>query len=74
MKSILTSVLFGIFAVVSPVAAGEPKAASKDIVDTALAAGLFKTVAAALGAANLVETMKGAGPFTVLHPPADSPH
>ncbi len=46
MKSILTSILFGIFAVVSPVAAGEPKAASKDIVDTAVAAGSFKTLAA----------------------------
>ena len=68
MKSILTSILFGIFAVVSPVAAGEPKAASKDIVDTAVAAGSFKTLAAALGAANLVETMKGAGPFTVFAP------
>ena len=68
MKSIRTSILFGIFAVVSPVAAGEPKAASKDIVDTAVAAGSFKTLAAALGAANLVETMKGAGPFTVFAP------
>ena len=68
MKSILTSILFGIFAVVSPVAAGEPKAASKDIVDTAVAAGSFKTLAAALGAANLVETLKSAGPFTVFAP------
>ena len=68
MKSIFTSILFGIFAVVSPVAAGEQKAAPKDIVDTAVAAGSFKTLAAALGAANLVETMKGAGPFTVFAP------
>ena len=68
MKSILTSILFGIFAVVSPVAAGEPKAASKDIVDTAVAAGSFKTLAAALGAAGLVDTLKGAGPFTVFAP------
>ena len=68
MKSIRTSILFGIFAVVSPVAAGEPKAASKDIVDTAVAAGSFKTLAAALGAAGLVDTLKGAGPFTVFAP------
>jgi len=68
MKSILASVLFGIFAVVSPVAAGEPKAASKDIVDTAVGAGSFKTLAAALGAAGLVDTLKGAGPFTVFAP------
>jgi uncharacterized surface protein with fasciclin (FAS1) repeats len=39
-----------------------------DIIDTAVAAGSFKTLAAALTAANLVETLKGAGPFTVLAP------
>ena len=39
-----------------------------DIVDTAVAAGSFKTLAAALGAAGLVETLKGAGPFTVFAP------
>ena len=40
----------------------------KDIVDTAVAAGDFKTLAAALNAAGLVETLKGAGPFTVFAP------
>jgi len=44
------------------------KAASKDIVDTAVAAGSFKTLAAALKAAGLVETLKGKGPFTVFAP------
>lgn len=39
-----------------------------DIVDTAVAAGSFKTLAAALGAAGLVQTLKGAGPFTVFAP------
>lgn len=39
-----------------------------DLVDTALAAGSFKTLAAALQAAGLVETLKGAGPFTVFAP------
>ncbi len=39
-----------------------------DIIDTAVAAGNFKTLAAALTAANLVETLKGAGPFTVFAP------
>ena len=39
-----------------------------DIVDTAVAAGNFKTLAAALKAAGLVETLKGAGPFTVFAP------
>ena len=43
-------------------------AADKDIVETAIDAGKFKTLAAALGAAGLVETMKGAGPFTVFAP------
>ena len=40
----------------------------KDIVDTAAAAGSFKTLAAALQAAGLVDTLKGAGPFTVFAP------
>lgn len=41
---------------------------SKDIVDTAVSAGSFKTLAAALGAGGLVETLKGQGPFTVFAP------
>ena len=41
---------------------------SKDIVDTAVANGSFKTLAAALQAAGLVDTLKGAGPFTVFAP------
>ena len=44
------------------------QAPSKDIVDTAVAAGSFKTLAAALQAAGLVGTLKGAGPFTVFAP------
>lgn len=40
----------------------------KDIVDTAVAAGNFKTLATALQAAGLVETLKGKGPFTVFAP------
>ena len=39
-----------------------------DIVDTAVAAGNFTTLAAALGAAGLVDTLKGPGPFTVFAP------
>jgi uncharacterized surface protein with fasciclin (FAS1) repeats len=39
-----------------------------DIVDTAVAAGTFKTLVAAVGAAELVSTLKGAGPFTVFAP------
>jgi uncharacterized surface protein with fasciclin (FAS1) repeats len=41
---------------------------SKTIVDTAVAAGQFKTLTAALTAAGLVDTLKGPGPFTVFAP------
>ena len=47
-------------------ATAAPKMA--DIIDTAVGAGAFKTLAAALGAAGLVDTMKSAGPFTVFAP------
>jgi uncharacterized surface protein with fasciclin (FAS1) repeats len=40
----------------------------KDLVDTAVAAGSFKTLATALTAADLVKTLKGEGPFTVFAP------
>src|SRR5665647_2055838 len=39
-----------------------------DIVDTAVAAGTFKTLLAAVTAAKLVDTLKGKGPFTVFAP------
>ncbi len=45
-------------------AAAQPK----DVVDTALAAGPFKTLAAALEAAGLVQQLKGPGPYTVFAP------
>ena len=41
---------------------------AKDIVDTAVSAGTFKTLATALQAAGLVDTLKGKGPFTVFAP------
>lgn len=43
-------------------------AAEKDIVDTAVSAGSFKTLVEAVQAAGLVETLKGKGPFTVFAP------
>ena len=43
-------------------------AQSKDIVDTAVGAGTFKTLATALTAAGLIDTLKGPGPFTVFAP------
>ncbi|MFT4841452.1 MAG: transforming growth factor-beta-induced protein [Planctomycetota bacterium] len=63
MNRFTTISLFALLA--APIAAQAPKA---DIVDTAVAAGSFKTLAAALGAANLVDTLKGKGPFTVFAP------
>ncbi len=41
---------------------------AKDIVDSAVSAGSFKTLASALAAAGLVDTLKGQGPFTVFAP------
>ncbi|MDF1776009.1 MAG: fasciclin domain-containing protein [Rhizobiaceae bacterium] len=45
---------------------------SKDIVDTAVEAGSFKTLVAAVQAAGLVDTLKGEGPFTVFAPTDDA--
>ena len=71
MKSICSKVLMLVAAVgllpLSTAFAGE-KCAAKDIVDTAVSAGSFKTLAAALKAADLIETLKGDGPFTVFAP------
>jgi uncharacterized surface protein with fasciclin (FAS1) repeats len=44
----------------------------KDIVETAMAAGSFNTLAKALQAADLVDTLKGQGPFTVFAPTDDA--
>jgi uncharacterized surface protein with fasciclin (FAS1) repeats len=62
--------LAAVTATVIGIAAGSASAyaADKDIVDTAVAAGQFKTLAAALTAAGLVDTLKGPGPFTVFAP------
>ncbi len=45
---------------------------SKDIVDTAVGAGTFNTLVAAVTAAGLVDTLKGEGPFTVFAPTDDA--
>ena len=45
---------------------------SKDIVDTAIEAGTFTTLVAAVEAAGLVDTLKGEGPFTVFAPTDDA--
>ena len=47
---------------------GEKKEAAADIIDVAVSAGQFETLAAALSAAGLIDTLKGDGPFTVFAP------
>ncbi|MEM1089229.1 MAG: fasciclin domain-containing protein [Pseudomonadota bacterium] len=64
MKFLLASVLTAVMAF--PALAGHHE--EKDIVDTAVAAGSFETLAAALTAAGLVDVLKGDGPFTVFAP------
>ena len=63
MKKIITSI---IALVIAPAVMAAP--ASKDIVDTAVSAGSFNTLVAAVKAAGLVDTLKGDGPFTVFAP------
>jgi uncharacterized surface protein with fasciclin (FAS1) repeats len=48
--------------------AAPPAQAQQDIVDTAVADGRFTTLATALTAAGLIDTLKGSGPFTVFAP------
>ena len=64
MFALTSLVLVGMMTTVSPARAQH----TKDIVDTAVAAGSFTTLATALTAADLVSTLKGAGPFTVFAP------
>jgi uncharacterized surface protein with fasciclin (FAS1) repeats len=66
MKTMLTFTSLTLVAMLSsaPARAQQPK----DIVDTAVAAGSFTTLAKALTAADLVTTLKGPGPFTVFAP------
>jgi hypothetical protein len=66
MKSFLARMLMVAVVLETSVLAGAED--KKDIVDTAVGAGSFKTLVAALKAADLVETLKGEGPFTVFAP------
>jgi uncharacterized surface protein with fasciclin (FAS1) repeats len=56
------------FVAIVALSAAAVAAQAKDIVDTAVAAGDFKTLATALEKAGLVTTLKGPGPFTVFAP------
>ncbi len=77
MKSKLTNLAIAA-AAAAGLAVGAANASShrgapqNTIVDAATAAGQFKTLTAALGAAGLVETLKGPGPFTVFAPTDDA--
>jgi uncharacterized surface protein with fasciclin (FAS1) repeats len=66
MKKVFSSAVIASALIAGSLFATSAKAA--DIVDTAVAAGSFKTLATALQAAGLVETLKGKGPFTVFAP------
>ena len=66
--SITTLLLIAGAVTVSAGGHGAKKSKGKDIVDTAVAAGSFETLVAAVQAADLVDTLKGDGPFTVFAP------
>lgn len=72
--AIVSLIALGFTASMSAIAAGDygMKKKQADIVDTAVAAGQFNTLAAALEAADLVGTLKGEGPFTVFAPTDDA--
>ena len=63
MKKVITSIIS--LVTMTSLLVGAPK---KDIVDTAVEAGSFKTLVTAVKAAGLVDTLKGEGPFTVFAP------
>src|SRR5271166_4963877 len=65
LKAASFALILSVLVSAMPAAAGS---AQKDIVDTAVAAGTFNTLATALQAAGLVDTLKGKGPFTVFAP------
>lgn len=73
MKKLFSTTLIAIFAcafVLMPLGSAQATscADAKDIVDTAVGAGSFNTLVAAIKAAGLVDTLKGTGPFTVFAP------
>lgn len=63
MKSVIVAAGFAAMAACAPIMTTEP-----DVVDIAVSNGNFNTLVAALTAADLVETLKGDGPFTVFAP------
>lgn len=68
ISSIAKMLIVAQFALVATQATAGDYTKKKDIVDTAVSAGQFNTLAAALDAAGLIDTLKGDGPFTVFAP------
>ena len=68
MQTLKTFVFGAAVAAMALSAGAAARAQGQDVVDTAVGAGQFKTLAAALTVAGLVPTLKGAGPFTVFAP------
>ena len=66
MKSLLIALTLAVVLIASGPAQSSNH--EKDIVDTAVAAGSFNTLVTAVTAAELVDTLKGDGPFTVFAP------
>ena len=66
MKTLTRTFFAAVFA--APLALSAVAAKAADIVDTAVSAGQFETLVAAVKAAGLVETLKGDGPYTVFAP------
>ncbi len=64
----LVVLVMGLVATLGSFGVAGARGQSADVVDTAAAAGSFKTLAKALDAAGLVQTLKGSGPFTVFAP------
>ena len=68
MQSKFRNIAWGLLAAVALGGVAQAGDGHKDIVDTAVAAGSFNTLVEAVKAAELVETLKGEGPFTVFAP------
>ena len=69
--TVALTIAFALFTYM-PVQSSSHGSYKKDIVDTAVGAGSFNTLVAAVQAADLVETLKGDGPFTVFAPTDDA--
>ena len=68
LRHLLVALALAVALAASPSGGVPARAQQPDLVDTAVAAGSFTTLAAALQAAGLVDTLKGDGPFTVFAP------